>query len=64
MSGENFNGGMEEQILSECRKHLLEFSGMNDTEIYNWICDNFFCTDYNMMRVCSFAIFHECHHST
>ena len=50
---------MEEYILDECRKHILKFHNMSDTEIYNWMCDNFYTTDYEMVRKCSRIIFAE-----
>lgn len=51
---------MEEYILSECRKRILKFHNMSDTEIYNWMCDNYKgCSNYEMIRKCSFIIFEE-----
>ena len=50
---------MEEYILDECRKHILKFHNMSDTEIYNWMCDNFYTTYYEMVRKCSRIIFAE-----
>lgn len=51
---------MEEYILSECRKRILKFHNMSDTEIYNWMCDNYKgCSNYEMIRKCSFIIFKE-----
>lgn len=46
-------------ILNYCRKDVLRFSKMTDTEIYNWMCDNFAEKDYEMLRKCSFIIFKE-----
>lgn len=51
---------MEGYILDECRKYILKFHNMSDTEIYNWMCDNYKgCRDYEMIRRCSFVIFKE-----
>lgn len=51
---------MEEYILNECRKHILKFHNMSDTEIYNWMCDNYKgCRNYEMIKKCSFIIFEE-----
>lgn len=52
---------MKDMILNECRSNLNRFKTMNDIEIYKWICDNFYCTDFEMMRKCSFIIFKESH---
>ena len=50
---------MENMILNECRNNLNKFSKMTDTEIYNFICDNFHIKDYEMARKCSWIIFEE-----
>ena len=50
---------MREQILNYCRKEINKFSTMSDTEIYNWMCDNFYTKDYEMIRQCSMQIFKE-----
>ena len=53
--GEN----MENKILNYCRKNLKRFSMMSDTEIYDWMCNNFYTKDYEMVRKCSMIIFKE-----
>ena len=50
---------MRENILSYCRQNISRFSAMSDTEIYNWMCDNFYTKDYEMVRQCSIQIFKE-----
>lgn len=50
---------MENMILNHCRNNLTRFSAMTDVEIYNWMCDNFYTKDYEMVRQCSFSIFYE-----
>lgn len=51
---------MKEYILNECRKHILKFHNMSDTEIYNWMCDNYKgYKNYEIIRKCSFIIFEE-----
>lgn len=50
---------MKDMILNYCRQNLQRFSVMSDTEIYNWMCDNFYTKDYEMVRQCSFSIFYE-----
>ena len=50
---------MENMILENCRKNLTRFSTMTDVEIYNWMCDNFYTKDYEMVRKCSRIIFDE-----
>lgn len=50
---------MEKLILKTLMDNVSKFSKMTDTEIYDWICNNFYCNDYEMMRKCSFIIFKE-----
>lgn len=50
---------MKDMILNHCRQDLKKFSTMSDTDIYNWMCDNFYTKDYEMVRQSSFIIFHE-----
>ena len=50
---------MENMILEHCRNNLTRFSTMTDVEIYNWMCDNFYTKDYEMVRKCSRIIFDE-----
>lgn len=50
---------MMNYILSECRKTLSRFRKMNDIEIYHYMCNNFFSTDFEMIRRCSFIIYNE-----
>lgn len=50
---------MRTRILTECRKDIQRFSKMTDTEIYNWLCENYWCKDYEMLRECSMVIFFE-----
>lgn len=50
---------MRDMILKECRRQLNKFKGMNDMEVYHWICDNFFIKNYEEARECSFIIFRE-----
>lgn len=50
---------MENKILNYCRKNLKRFSMMSDTEIYDWMCNNFYTKDYEMVRKCSMIIFKE-----
>ena len=50
---------MENMILEHCRNNLTRFSTMTDVEIYNWMCDNFYMEDYEMVRRCSRIIFEE-----
>ena len=50
---------MREQILNYCRNEINKFSTMSDTEIYYWMCDNFYTKDYEMVRQCSMQIFKE-----
>ena len=50
---------MDEIILEHCRDNLTRFSTMTDVEIYNWMCDNFYTKDYEMVRKCSRIIFDE-----
>ena len=54
------NKNMEEYILNECRKYILKFHNMSDTEIYNWMCNNYKgYKNYEIIRKCSFIIFEE-----
>lgn len=46
----------EELILKECEGCKKEFSRMSDTEIYEWLCDNYACKDYELLRKCSFIL--------
>lgn len=46
-------------ILEYCRKFINRFAKMNDSEIYDWICENFWINDYEVARKCSFIIFEE-----
>lgn len=50
---------MKDMILKECRKNIRKFKIMNDMEIYEWICNNFYITDYEEARECSFIIYRE-----
>lgn len=50
---------MEKMILNHCRNILKRFSDMSDVEIYNWMCENFYTKDYEMVRRCSRIIFEE-----
>lgn len=50
---------MRKQILKECREVIQRFSKMTDSEIYDWLCNNYWCKDYDMLRECSFIIFNE-----
>lgn len=50
---------MKERILKECKNNIGMFSKMSDIEIYNWLCENYWCKDYKMLRECSFIIFNE-----
>lgn len=50
------NDVTEELILNECERCLKEFSRMSDTEIYKWLCDNYACKDYELLRKCSFIL--------
>ena len=50
---------MEKMILEHCRNNLTRFSTMTDVEIYNWMCNNFYTKDYEMVRKCSRIIFAE-----
>lgn len=50
---------MKEKILKECIEKIERFSKMTDFEIYDWLCNNYWCQDYCMLRECSFIIFHE-----
>ena len=50
---------MENMILEHCRNNLTRFSTMTDVEIYNWMCNNFYTKDYEMVRKCSRIIFAE-----
>lgn len=47
---------MENIIKDFCFKNIKMFSNMNDMEIYDWICENFWCKDYQMMRRISLEI--------
>lgn len=50
---------MGNMILNYCRNNLNRFSNMTDVEIYNWMCDNFYTKDYEMVRKYSRIIFDE-----
>lgn len=50
---------MEDMILNYCRNNLNRFSVMTDVEIYDWMCDNFYTKNYEMVRKCSRIIFDE-----
>lgn len=50
---------MKDKILQECRENIQNFSKMSDSEIYDWLCNNYWCKDYEMLRDCSFIIFYE-----
>lgn len=57
------NFSLEESILKDCRKNISNFHNMSDVEIYEWMCDNFVCRDYELLRRCSFVIFKESRNS-
>lgn len=46
-------------ILNYCRENIDRFSKMTDSEIYDWMCKNFYEKDCEMIRRCSFIIFKE-----
>lgn len=50
---------MKEQILEYCRRDIKRFYEMSDSEIYDLLCNIYFCKDYEMLRECSFIIFKE-----
>ena len=50
---------MKDKIIQECRENIQKFSKMSDSEIYDWLCNNYWCNDYKMLRDCSFIIFYE-----
>lgn len=50
---------MRDLILRDCRKRISQFHNMSDIEIYNWMCNNYACKDFQLIRECSFVIFRE-----
>lgn len=50
---------MKNTILFYCRQHINKFYNMSDTEIYEWMCNNFYYNNYEEIRKCSFIIFNE-----
>lgn len=49
----------EEDIVNYCKNNLHKFANMNDMEIYDWLCNNYACKDYEMIRRCSFIIYKD-----
>ena len=47
-------------ILNYCLTNISKFKNMTDSEIYFWLCDNFYTKDYDMLRKCSFVIYYKC----
>lgn len=48
---------MKEQIIKWGLQKDLK--GLSDIDIYNMICDNFYITDYEEARKCSFELFYQ-----
>lgn len=48
---------MKEQIMQWGLQK--DFKGVSDVKIYNMICDNFYISNYEEARECSFELFHH-----
>ena len=54
---------LEYEIIKECRKDLSRFDGMNEHEVYDWICNRFGCDNYLEIKVASLKVFVMAHDS-
>ena len=52
--GSTCTDDLKSQIIDYC--NTKSFKGMDDFEIYDWLCDNFYCDDYTFLRDLSFNL--------